>query len=153
MDENMAKTLSKETLMDNATKHQDDGFEVVDSGFGEPWKPEKQGETLEGFYTGTEVVTAKRGDPFRVWHVRMDDGTMRSVSGANLIRTMERVKIGARVRFTFNGMVEAANGKMKDYTVRVAKGGQYTDAEMQAKRDAAERPAPKPGKGGDDIPF
>lgn len=102
--------------------------QTVDSTMAEPWKPEKVGDCLEGFYRGAEMVAGKGSRrPFKSYHIETEDGEKRRVASAMLNTKMNQIPKGAYVWLTYKGMFESRNGESPDYDVEVEDGTDLID--------------------------
>lgn len=90
----------------------------VKSTFPVPWKPEQEGDTLEGTYHGYNIVPDGRGQTFKS-HKFKEDGAEEydGISGAMIDQKMERIPKGTYVWVTYLGEVQTKNGKAKDFKV------------------------------------
>lgn len=102
----------------------------VKGGFPEPWKPESEGEEIEGFYKGYDEVPSGRNDNkyFRSYRI-LPEGSeeMRSVSGAMLKNAIERIPTGTYIWITYLGETETKNGTAKNYKVEAEEGTKLLD--------------------------
>jgi len=96
----------------------------VTSNFGTPWKPEKEGDTLEGEYIGyDEVPTARNGKKtFRSYRLKHDSGEIFGVAGAVLDRKFKQIPKGTYCWITYVGEMETSNGEAKDFRVECEQG-------------------------------
>lgn len=93
-----------------------------------PWKPENEGDCLEGIYHGVETVKGKgkRGD-FKSYHIEKPDGERVRVASAMLNTKMNQIPKGSYVWLTYKGMFETSNGESPDYDVDVEDGTELID--------------------------
>lgn len=97
----------------------------VESTFADKWEPQNEGDEISGRYIWTELAPGKRkGETFRVFHLRDDDGKRWSLSGAHLESFMNQIRIGTYVFVTYEGEREVGNGNMKVYKVDVEEGAE-----------------------------
>jgi hypothetical protein len=97
-------------------------FDTVESSFGEPWKPEKKGDSIEGIYTGMAKVKYE-GRFFDSYRLKSEEtGDVQAVAGGMLSSKFDQVPVGAYCKVTFVGMVKTGSGPAKDFEVQVAKG-------------------------------
>lgn len=102
--------------------------QTVESTMAEPWKPEKVGDCIEGFYRGAEMVPGKGSrKPFKSYHIETESGERRRVASAMLNTKMNQIPKGAYVWLTYKGMFESQNGKSPDYDVDVEDGTELID--------------------------
>lgn len=102
----------------------------VKSNFPVPWKPETEGQVLEGVYRGFNLVDDERkeGDQFKSHKIKPDDSDeMMGVSGAFLDQFMERVPKGSYVWITYLGQKKVKNGMSKQFKVEVEAGVKLKD--------------------------
>ncbi len=101
--------------------------QAVEGGFPEPWKPQEEGEMLEGIYKGHDEVTVKNRS-FRSYRVQNEDTKeFFGVAGGMLKNAIERVPVGTYVWITYKGMVETENGPAKDFEVECERGTKLLD--------------------------
>ena len=97
--------------------------EEVKSNFPVPFKPEREGEFVEGKYLGFNVVDDGRGKDFKSHKLKPDDSDeMIGVSGALLDQKMERIPKGAYVWITYEGEMKTKNGTAKQFKVECEEG-------------------------------
>lgn len=103
------------------------GFTSI-GGFGESWKPEKKGATLQGTMIGKRVqmVDRKRGnktvkEPWNIYTIRSADGGEMQVGESAGLRALASVKKGAEVFIRFDGkrVIKRGQQPMREYTVAV----------------------------------
>ena len=119
-------------------KQYEEGDEVT-SGFAEPWKPQKAGEKVSGYYRGFDVAEsdsfAKGGSKYFISHrLETIEGEELAISGGALNPKMEGIPFDAFVFITYMGEVEFKPGrKAKDFKVVIAKG--FSLLELDARRE------------------
>lgn len=102
--------------------------QTVESTMAAPWKPEKVGDCLEGFYRGSEMVPGKGNrKPFKSYHIETEDGERRRVASAMLKTKLNQIPKGAYVWLTYTGMFDTDNGPSPDYNVEVEDGTDLVD--------------------------
>lgn len=117
----------------------------VDSSYAEPWKPEKEGEEIEGIYLGySNVPSPRKGqEPFKSYNIKIADGTYVGVSGAILGSKLVRIPKGAYIWVKYVGMIKTGNGLAKDFIVTCERGTKLLDPKLAADSEDS----------GDDIDF
>ena len=100
----------------------------VESMMAKPWKPEKEGDCLEGIYHGTEIVPGKgKRKPFKSYHIEKPDGERVRIASAMLNTKLNQVPKGTYVWLTYLGMFKTENGDSPDYEVEVEDGTELLD--------------------------
>lgn len=105
-------------------------FKKVESTFADPWQPQNKGDILLGTYVGTEQADGKkRGEKFRVWKIKDDNGKAWSISGATLISVMRQIPRGSYIQVTYQGTDKTRDGNdMKLWDVQCEAGVELKDA-------------------------
>ena len=92
-----------------------DGWTTVETGI---WSPEKQGDTMEGKYIGTEEGTV-HGRPTTAHLFMVGDNVTKVWGRAQLTTKMDAIPVGSMVRLKLIGDVDTASGnKVKDWEVQ-----------------------------------
>lgn len=87
-----------------------------------PWKPEKEGDSLEGTYKGFVMVPDGRKGTFASFQIELENGNTVGISGAVLESKFKRIPQGTFVWIVYVGTIKTANGKAHDFKVDVEKG-------------------------------
>ena len=103
--------------------------QTVDSAYADPWKPEKEGEVLEGFYLGFTKVPSPRKEqgPFKSYNVKTEGGEYRGISGAIVGSKLQRVPKGTYIWVTYKGKIKTNQGMAKDFDVECEAGTKLLD--------------------------
>lgn len=102
--------------------------QTVESMMAKPWKPEAEGDCLEGTYLGSEMVKGKGKRPsFKSYHIEKPDGERVRIASAMLNSKLNQIPKGAYVWLTFIGMFQTDNGNSPDYQVDVEEGTELID--------------------------
>lgn len=108
--------------------------QTVGSNYATPWKPEGEGETIEGIYSGYNVVRGDRNESFKSHKVKPEGKEEYiGVSGALIDGMLLRVPAGTYVWITYKGLIKTKNGQAKDYNVECEKGTKLL--ELQSEHD------------------
>jgi len=105
----------------------------VESMMAKPWKPENEGDCLEGIYHGMEMVPGKgKRKPFKSYHIEVGKdgvptGERVRVASAMLNSKLNQVPKGTYVWLTYVGDFKTENGDSPDYEVEVEDGTDLLD--------------------------
>lgn len=120
-------TGSKDTSKTTAPKRERKREEVK-SMMAMPWKPEKEGDCLEGTYLGMEMVKGKgKRRDFPSYHIQQDNGERVRIASAMLNTKLNQVPKGTYVWLTYVGEFKTDNGNSSDYKVDVEQGTELID--------------------------
>ena len=105
--------MARQTLESKAGKYAD-----VDT-----WNKKgqiKEGDTLEGYLVDRDSFTTKYGTMY-IYIIKKTDGSLIKVIGQKNITSKidESVELGVHIWFTYKGIVETANGAMKEYNIDI----------------------------------
>lgn len=80
----------------------------------------KEGDELEGYLYDRDSFNAKYGTMY-IYVIQRLDGSLIKVAGQkNIVSKIDdSVKIGTHIWFKFTGLVETANGAMKNYKIDI----------------------------------
>ena len=80
----------------------------------------KEGDSLEGYLYDRDSFNTKYGTMY-IYVIEKLDGTKVKIVGQKNITSKidDTIKIGTHIWITFNGLVETANGAMKDYQIDI----------------------------------
>ena len=105
----------------------------VKSNFPVPFKPEKEGEFVEGVYYGFNLVDDGRGKEFKSHKIKPDDSDeFIGVSGAFLDQKMMRIPKGTYVWVTYKGEEKTKNGNAKVFQVECEEGTKLKEETIDA---------------------
>ena len=80
------------------------GWDQLDDDFGDPWSPEREGDSIRGTFLGIAYVP-NPGGSFITHRIKTEQG-IKSVASAILERKMERIPDGTDVMLVYTGMVQ-----------------------------------------------
>lgn len=82
----------------------------------------KQGDSLEGYLYDRDSFNTKYGMMY-IYVIKKLDGSLIKVVGQKNITSKidESIKLGTHIWITFEGLVETANGAMKNYKIEIDK--------------------------------
>lgn len=104
--------MAKKTLESKAGKYSD-----LDT-----WNKKgsiKEGDTLEGYLYDRDTFSTKYGTMYIYVIEKLDGSKVKVVGQKNIVSKIDDLKIGTHIWFTFVGLVETANGAMKDYKIDI----------------------------------
>ena len=80
----------------------------------------KQGDVLDGYLFDFCSFTTKYGE-MKIYIIKTKDGELHKITGQkNIMSKLQDIKdFGVRIRIEFKGIVETANGAMKDYKIEI----------------------------------
>ena len=80
----------------------------------------KEGDSIEGYLFDRDQFNTKYGTMY-IYIIKKLDGELTKVVGQkNIVSKLDdSVELGTRVRLTFEGLVETANGAMKNYKIEI----------------------------------
>ena len=110
----------------------------------ETWKPEKEGDTIDGLYIDVRDINKKDGTQTKIYVLQKEDGTLVSIwDAAGLTRAMGNIEIGKKIKIEYGGKQQNPNTKRFFHKYDV-----YREKDSVKKEEpATEEVAP------DEIPF
>jgi len=84
------------------------------------WKPTTPGEKIRGHFQGSRILPAKgKYKEQLVFDIADENGELRVLTGASLVRQFDRIEDGQEVIVVFHGRKELSGGRapMKDFSV------------------------------------
>lgn len=80
----------------------------------------KEGDTLEGYLFDRDSFQTKYGTMY-IYIIKKLDGTLAKVVGQkNIVAKLDdSIALGTHIWITFDGLVETANGAMKNYKIEI----------------------------------
>jgi hypothetical protein len=115
-------------------------FVPVQSELPPKWAPQP-GDVLEGEYIGERRIPKRGGGSFLTFQIKDEEtGEVCSIAGKIVERQMQRLQIGTFVQITYEGMVPAAKGNAKKFTVAAEAGAKiapevFDEPELEADDD------------------
>lgn len=80
----------------------------------------KEGDTLEGYLYDRDSFNTKYGTMYIYVIEKLDGSLIKLVGQKNIVSKIdESVALGTHIWITFDGLVETANGAMKNYKIEI----------------------------------